>query len=84
MPGAAPRNSDSGKAMEITGIIDLIAKYGTWVVFAALWWLERGERRALQAEVNTLYERVLTSMKEGTDALRELRYVVRGDRRDHD
>lgn len=68
--------------MDFTGIIDLIAKYGLWVVFAAMWWLERGERRELQSEKNALTERVFTAMRDGSDALKELRFAVRGERRD--
>ena len=68
--------------MDFTGLIDLIAKYGTWVVFAGMWWLERGERKELQKEHNELSERFYTAMQEGTAALRELRYAIRGDKRD--
>ncbi len=68
--------------MDFAPVIELIAKYGLWVAFAAMWWLERGERKELQKERNELTERVLNSMQEGTSALRELRHVVRGERRD--
>lgn len=66
--------------MEFTGFLDLIAKYGTWVVFAFLWWMERGERKDAQKDLGELYERALTAMQDGTNAIRELRSIVRGDR----
>lgn len=68
--------------MDFTGLIDLIAKYGTWVVFAGMWWMERLERKELQKELNDISERFYTAMLEGTAALKELRYAIRGDRRD--
>lgn len=68
--------------MEFTGLIDLIAKYGLWVVFAGMWWLERGERKELQDEKDVLVERLFTVTREGSDALKELRFAIRGERRD--
>jgi hypothetical protein len=35
-------------------IFDLIAKYGPGVIFALLWWLERGERIDAQKEVKQI------------------------------
>ena len=68
--------------MDVIALIDLVAKYGIWVVFAGGWWLERGERKELQKEKDVLAEKVFTAMREGTDALKELRYAIRGERRD--
>lgn len=68
--------------MDFTPFIETIAKYGLWVVFAGLWYLERGERKELQKERNEFVERVLNAMQEGTTALREMRHVIRGERRD--
>lgn len=68
--------------MDFSPFVDLIAKYGLWVVFAGIWWLERSERKELQSERKDLTERYYTAMQAGTDALKELRYAIRGERRD--
>lgn len=68
--------------MDFTPFVDLIAKYGLWVVFAGLWFLERTERKELQAERKDVTERYYTGSQAVTEALKELRYAIRGERRD--
>lgn len=60
---------------EVTAFVDLVAKYGLWVVFAFLWYLERGERKEIQKERNDLVKSVFDAIA----ALKELRKVIRGD-----
>lgn len=47
-------------------LLDLIAKGGAALspIFAFLWWLERSERIALQANLSSLSERTLVLMTE--------------------
>lgn len=45
-------------------VLDALAKYGPGSIFALMWWLERSERIALQANLTSLAERTIVLMTE--------------------
>ena len=45
-------------------ILDALTKYGPGAIFAFMWWLERSERVALQANLASLAERTIVLMTE--------------------
>jgi hypothetical protein len=49
--------------------LDKVVAGGPSLIFAVLWYLERGERRDAQAELKTITERVLLAMSETKSAL---------------
>lgn len=50
--------------MTVEVILDVLAKYGPGAIFAIMWWLERSERVASQANLMSLAERTIVLMTE--------------------
>ncbi len=61
-------------------LLDAASKAGGFagVIFAILWWLERGERRELQTAKDTLFEKTLSALNETKAALGHLRDLLLG------
>lgn len=62
----------------VAPILDAIAKGGPAaiaLIFALLWWMERGERIKAQKALNDLAIRTLASVNRLSNAIRDLRFV---------
>src|SRR5262245_14242829 len=50
------------------------------IVMVVLWWLERQDRLRLQRERDELLKRVLTTLMQGTEAIKDLANIITGHR----
>lgn len=64
--------------MELPAFIDLVGGLGSagGVIFAALWWMERSERRDAHKFIVELIERHITATEQNTSAIRAIRDLI--------
>lgn len=64
--------------MSAAEILALVSQYGGAGIFAALWWLERDERKAEQGANKVMFERTLTALIEHKATVETLKNIFSG------